>query len=439
MKKSFKKFLLKVWQLIFLLAVILILLRINIIWQTVVLAVKYFSLLFNNFNDAYNQFSFNLFDQFFSVTFLLTLPFIVFLFRDKGFLRIKLNFSWIIITLLFFFFLFAPIITNWNPEFQKDIGVTKLLPPFSKVNIISLKTKQNYPQSSLGNFLEQRDKVLKKSYNEQMVFVDSIGTLDNDKHAVNDVFLFQGNEKTKINKANLILENGIPVIHSKIFLLGTDEFGRDIFSRIVYGTRISLFVGLGAVIISFLLGVLLGFFAGYFGGFTNITLSRFTDMFLAFPILFLIILILALFGNSIWTIIAVLGFTSWMGLFKVVRGEVISLKNKEFLITSQMLGLSKRDIIFKEILPLILAPVIVNLVFQYGSVILAEAALSYLGLGTGAGYPSWGAMIEAGQSYLTKAWWMIFSPSLILFLTLFAANNIGKNINEFLNPRLKND
>ena len=162
-------------------------------------------------------------------------------------------------------------------------------------------------------------------------------------------------------------------------------------------------------------------------------------MFLVFPVLFLIILILALFGNSLFSVIAVLGVSGWMSLFKIVRSEVISLKNKDYFITAKLIGLSGKDLLLKEVLPIIMAPLIVNLVFQYGNVILAEAALSYLGLGTGSIYPSWGVMIESGQNYLSQAWWMIFFPGIFLSVTLYTANNFGKKLQIYINPRLKYD
>jgi peptide/nickel transport system permease protein len=164
-----------------------------------------------------------------------------------------------------------------------------------------------------------------------------------------------------------------------------------------------------------------------------------TDLFLTFPIIFLILLILSLFGNNIFAVIIVLGITGWMTLFKVVRSEVISIKNKDFFVTSKLLGLSNFQLLRKEIIPIILAPIIVNIVFQFASVILAESALSYLGLGVGMDYPSWGSMIEAGQEYLSKAWWMSFFPGLMLVLTLLSANNLGREINRIYNPRILND
>jgi len=127
----------------------------------------------------------------------------------------------------------------------------------------------------------------------------------------------------------------------------------------------------------------------------------------------------------------------WMSLFKIVRSEVISIKNNNFFISARLIGLSNSKLLVKEVLPYILIPVIVNLVFQYGNVILAEAALSYLGLGTGSNYPSWGSMIEAGQNYLSQAWWMILFPGLALFFTLLVANNLGRYISSHYNTRIK--
>jgi peptide/nickel transport system permease protein len=133
----------------------------------------------------------------------------------------------------------------------------------------------------------------------------------------------------------------------------------------------------------------------------------------------------------------VLGFSGWMSLFKIVRSEIIALKGKDYFLTAKLLGVTNFNLIFSEMLPVISASVIVNLIFQFGNVILAESALSYLGLGTGGIYPSWGSMIQSGQSYITTAWWMILFPGLALFFTLFMTNSLGNIVKVMFNPRLK--
>lgn len=421
---------LKIWHIIIIFALIIIVIRAEDILNSFLLFISFSQLFLENSKLAVSQFNFSLFDVIVSAFLIILIPVLVFFKRKTKIFSRNINFSFFSIIVLIFFFLFAPLISKTNPNFQKNIGVTKLLPPFSSLYKITLKTKDNFESNTLGKFLKLKSEVIKTSYDESIIFADSVKLAEK-------LIYFQNDRSKEIEKKDLLYINNEPAISKNIFLLGTDEFGRDIFSRLVYGARISLFIGFGAVAISFILGLFLGFSAGYPGKIIDSILNRFTDMFLAFPIIFLIILIIALFGSSMLTVIIVLGFSGWMSLFKIVRGEVISLKNKDYFTSAKLIGLSKTSLLLKEILPIILAPVIVNLVFQYGNVILAESALSYLGLGVGSNFPSWGNMISAGQGYLTEAWWMIFSPSIALFITLFAAYDVGREINIILNPRLK--
>lgn len=422
---------LKTWHLIAAICLLLLVLRYNLVIKTYSLLILFSRILIGDYSKAIYQIDFSLIDYFVSAIFIIVIPILVILLRRRiKLFSITLNFTSSIIIILGSFFIFAPLAVSSNPNFQQNISETKLLPPFSSVEIIHLKRDVKTAQTLFDKFVNLKNEVVKNTFDESIIFADSLSISKN-------ATAFQKSSRIVLPNNTILFSDGLPVITRKYFLLGTDEFGRDIYSRLIYGARISMFVGLGSVIISLLLGVSLGFLAGYPGGFIDTIISRITDMFLSFPAIFFVILILALFGNSLFTVILVLGFSGWMSLFKIVRGEVISIKQKDFFISAKMTGLSNYSLLTKEILPVILAPVVVNLVFQYGSVILAEAALSFLGLGTGSFYPSWGAMIEAGQNYLTQAWWMIVSPGLCLFITLFTANNLGREIQLYYNPRLK--
>lgn len=422
----------KIWQFIVGVCSFIFLIRVVDIYNSFYLLLKYLNLLFFvNASTAFDYLNFLLIDNFVSAILIIVIPiFIYFKKTQISTLQQRLNFTSAVILVLLAFFIFAPIISGSNPDFEKNLNVTKLLPPLSKAKALSLVNPEKYSPDKFGEFLKLKDKVIKNSYDESIIFVDSV-------KSGSKVTYYQKGIAFRIDSNKVRYAGNNPLVKEKIFLLGTDELGRDIFSRLVYGARVSLFVGLASVIITMILGLSLGFIAGFLGGWIDSALSRFTDMLLAFPIIFLIVLILALFGNSLFSVIIVLGFSGWMSLFKIVRGEVISIKGKEYFITAKMIGLSNYKLLVNEVLPVIVASIIVNLVFQYGNVILAEAALSFLGLGTGSSYPSWGQMIEAGQSYLNSAWWMIFFPGLILFITLFAANNLGKEINSYFNPRIK--
>jgi peptide/nickel transport system permease protein len=423
---------LKIWQFTTVLCIFILLVRLTEIYKLFLLFYKYLDLLiFADASAALSYLNFPLIDNFISAILIISIPLFLYIKRNKyAILQRRLNFSYMVILILSSFFIFAPIISTSNPDFEKNLNVTKLLPPFSTVKVLSLVRESSNASGPFNEFLSLKDQVIKNSFNDYIIFADSI-------KPGNKVTYYQNGIAYQIDSAQVKYSGNDPEVRERMFLLGTDELGRDIFSRLVYGARISLFVGFSAVIITMILGLILGFFAGFSGGWIDTILSRFTDMLLAFPLIFLVVLILALFGNSLFSVIVVLGFSGWMGLFKIVRGEVISIKEKQYFITAKMIGLSNIKLLIHEVLPVIIASIVVNLVFQYGNVILAEAALSFLGLGTGSSYPSWGQMIESGQNYLTTAWWMILFPGLILFVTLFTANDIGKKINSYFNPRIE--
>jgi peptide/nickel transport system permease protein len=426
------KFKPKIWHLLACFWFIVIIFRVELLIDLTTLWAKYFLLFINDFNSAMQLLDFSLFDAILSVNLFIIIPIILFLFRKKNlWLKAQLNFSSLTLVLLLLSFVFAPIITDENSEFQKDLKMTKLLSPLSSVKVLHLNKKDNTQKLSVEKFINYKNKIIKPSYNENIIFINNVEVRSD------HIVYSQKQTQKEIGISDVQLKDGIPFVTSKIFILGTDEFGRDIFTRLIYGARISMLVGIGAVVVSLLIGLSFGFIAGFKGGLIDTVFSRLTDLFLAFPIIYLIVLILALFGNSLLSVIVVLGLSGWMSLFKIVKSEVLAEKNKDYIITAGMLGQTNRKILTKEILPVIFVPLVVNMVFQFSNVILAESALSYLGLGTGNSYPSWGAMIDSGQRYIIKAWWMISFPGLILIATLFSANDFGKRLNETISPGIQ--
>ncbi len=221
------------------------------------------------------------------------------------------------------------------------------------------------------------------------------------------------------------------------YLLGTDVNGRDILSRIIYAARISLLVGVSAASIGGSLGVLAGLLSGYYGGALDALITRIADVQLAFPFILLAIVVVAVLGAGLLNVILVLGIGSWVPYARIVRGQVLSARNQEYIIAARMIGARDPAILFHHLLPNVITPAIIVATFGVAAAIIGEATLSYLGVGIQPPTPTWGNMLADGRAYVASAWWLATFPGLAIMVTVLSINMIGDWLRDFLDPRLR--
>jgi peptide/nickel transport system permease protein len=219
--------------------------------------------------------------------------------------------------------------------------------------------------------------------------------------------------------------------------LGTDELGRDVLSRLLYGGRVSLMVGLLAVAVSCPLGVVIGLASGFFGGWIDRMLMRLTDIQLAIPTILLAMALVTVLGPGVANLIITLSVTGWTIYARLIRGETLALRDRDFIEATRAAGAGQARIMFRHVLPNVVSPVIVVATFAVGSMVVLEATLSFLGIGVPLRVATWGSMLSSGRTYLKSAWWITAFPGLAIFVTVLAINALGDSMRDALDPRLR--
>lgn len=248
------------------------------------------------------------------------------------------------------------------------------------------------------------------------------------------------NDPNRQNIMMRLLEPGAEAARNGTYWLGSDQLGRDVLSRLLYGARVSLLVGVCAIAVGGAIGTIAGLAAGYFKGWVDDVIMRLGDIQLAFPFILLAIMFLVVMGPGLLNIILVLGIGQWVTYARIVRAQTLSLREKEYVEAARAMGDSTFSILFRTILPNIIAPLTVIASFNVASVILSEAALSFLGLGVPPSVPTWGSMLsESREHLLSNKWWLAVFPGLAIVLTVLAFNIIGDWLRDYLDPRMKDN
>jgi len=220
--------------------------------------------------------------------------------------------------------------------------------------------------------------------------------------------------------------------------LGTDNLGRDVLVRILYGSRVSLMVGFASVLVACGAGIVLGLISGYYGGRADSLIMRVADVFMAYPFMLLTISLIAVLGNSIFNLILVLGLSDWVTYARTIRGSVLSIKKREFVMAARSAGTLNRGILLRHVFPNVLSPVLVLGTVRVANIIIWESGLSFLGMGVPPPMPTWGRMLAEGRVYITDAWWLVTLPGLAIMLTILSINLLGDGLRDALDPRLRN-
>ncbi|MBE0645723.1 MAG: ABC transporter permease [Bacteroidetes bacterium] len=342
----------------------------------------------------------------------------------------------------------CPFLAPFHPNAFQDGIVTKYRAPLSSVTVLHLKNDrvEGMEMSALQVNPAHAGAIRKLiSLNRELTDEGFSRQQAVDAYRIEgaNVMATVGNELVVLPIAKLVDSEPDKFASERFYILGTDSYGRDILSRIIYGSRVSLTLGFIAVLLSVTLGTFVGLTAGYFGRITDTVLMRTVDMLLAFPALFLILIIIAAFESvtvpRIVLIVVVLGLTSWMGISRLVRGEVLSLKEREYVLAARALGFTHHRIILRHILPNTLTPIIVNATLRIGGIILVEAALSYLNIGVQPPTASWGNIIFEGKDVLAQAWWISTLPGFAIVIVVVCFNLVGDGLRDAFDPMLNNE